>query len=99
MIPEELIMIFGRPAREDGESENRFIRSKMISGKPKIVSGKQKNCIHLFKNQFPGKNLQGAGKNLKGQAINLKILGDGSIFLETFRKFGIPVGDFNSLQI
>ena len=35
--------------------------------------------------QFPGNSLQGAGKKLKRQEINLKILGDGLIFVETFR--------------
>ena len=44
--------------------------------------------------QFYGNNLQGAGKKLQGEEINLKILGDGLIFVEIFRTFEIPVGNF-----
>ena len=44
--------------------------------------------------QFFGKNLQSAGKKLQGEEINLQILGDRLIFVETFRKFEIPVGNF-----
>ena len=65
LFAEEPIMIFGMPGRDDEESDNPFVKPKMIAGNPKSLFPKTKNTfakikyyIHLFNNQFTGKNLQ-----------------------------------------
>ena len=48
--------------------------------------------------QFYGKSWQDTGKKLKGEVIDMKILGNGSIFVETFRKREIRGADFEESE-
>ena len=45
-------MIFGMPGRDNEESGNPFMKSKMIAGNPENTFRKIKNYIDVFKNDF-----------------------------------------------